>query len=439
MTATAPKAASAPLPTAAAEAPRARFAMTAFGWLGSMKLSVWLLLILAALTWLGTLAQIDQGLWKVQRDYFESWGLLAELPLSWWGHPLFVLKIPLPGAYPVMGLLFVNLLVGGLWRMRWQVRNAGILIVHVGIALLLLAGFVKLEYSYSGHLALYEAPEQGQGVGARVTEGSLFTSFHDYELALLRDDGDTISERVVPETQLAGARTGTVTVTAAGLPFTVRVHHWLDNCRPLPKGPMVRTASPVLDLGDGGPSVFLQPEPVDKKREANAAGCYVGVFEGDKRIAEGILYGEEMRPLDGRRFPLVFEVQGKRYGLDLRRVVYDLPFTVRLDRFVKRDHPGTTNAADFRSFVTVKDAGQELPVQIYMNTPLRKDGFVLYQTSYGPPVGGPPFFSVFEVADNPSDIWPAVACAVIAVGMLVHFVMKLWRFLHSSTREALAS
>lgn len=449
MTATATSTSAAPAASPAPAQARApeHLGMLALRFFGSMKLAVWLLLILALLTWLGTLAQIDAGLWNVQREYFESWWLIARLPLSWWGEPVLpdaqgqplVLKIPLPGAYPVMGLLFVNLLVGGLLRLKWCLRNAGISIVHVGIALLLLAGFVKLEYSYSGHLALYETPSGSGRVAQRVNESSTFVSFHDYELALLRDDGDTITERVVPESALVHAREGAVTVGAPDLPFTVRVHDWQDNCRPLPKGPMFSAPTPVV-AADGEPGVFLQPEKPTKQREANTAGCYVTVSAKGEVVGEGILYGAELRPFDGRRFPFTFAIDGKRYGLDLRRVVYDLPFSVRLDRFVKRDHPGTTTPADFRSFVTVQENGQQRSAQIYMNTPLRKDGFVLYQTNWGPQQGGgPPWYSVFEVADNPSDVWPAIACGVIAVGLLLHFVLKLRRFLGSSTRQALTA
>jgi hypothetical protein len=135
--------------------------------LGSMKLSVWLLLILAALTWLGTLAQVGRSLFDVQREYFESWFVFAKLPVALWGwEPVSKpLVIPLPGAYPVMGLLFVNLLVGGLLRMKWNGRNAGILITHLGIALLLVAGFVKMHYSYAGNMALFEAPADGRPMG----------------------------------------------------------------------------------------------------------------------------------------------------------------------------------------------------------------------------------------------------------------------------------
>lgn len=418
--------------------------------LSSMKLAVVLLVILGVLTWLGTLAQIEGGLWQTQKDYFESWGLIAELPLSFWGTDIgtgekaWAIQIPLPGAYPVMLLLFINLLVGGMMRLKWRVNNAGVLITHVGIALLLVAGFVKLEYSYSGALSLFETPSEGPEVENRLYESSSFVSFHDYELALLKDSGETYEERVVPESELLAAKRHTVLLAGDGLPFELQVHHFLENCRPLPKGPMVRATTPVLDPGDNGPGVYLEPMKINAAREMNVAGAYVRVMVAGKPHAEGIVYGAEMRPRESRRYPFTFEVDGTRYALDLRRVMFDLPFSVRLERFVKRDHPGTMMAADYRSFVSVDDGGQKRDAQIYMNTPLRKDGFVVYQTSWGPqingrPAGGPPWFSVFEVAANPSDQWPMYACWVIGLGIFVHMLMKLLRFLNSSTRTTLAA
>ncbi|MCK5941935.1 MAG: cytochrome c biogenesis protein ResB, partial [Planctomycetes bacterium] len=344
-------------------------------------------------------------------------------------------------AYPVMVLLFANLLVGGMLRLRWQARNIGVLIVHVGIALLLVAGFVKMEYSYSGGLALFEYPQNGGRVDSRLYEASTFVSFHDYELALLTEDGDRVVERVVPEADLLAAADDTVTIRAEGLPFTLQVHHWMERCSPLPKGPMVRTTAPIIDEGDGGAGVFLRQEQPLPERGQNTPGCYVTVITDDGQRHESILHGFEARPYERRRFPFTFEAGGQRWGLDLRRVVYDLPFTVRLNRFVKSDHPGTLTPADYRSFVQIPEEGDR-ERQIFMNTPLRKDGFVVFQTSWGPqingrPNGGPPWFSVFEIAENPSDKWPEYSCWVIAIGLVLHFLMKLRRFLESSTRRTL--
>lgn len=423
--------------------------------LGSMKLAVVLVLLLALLTWLGTLAQTERSTHDVQREYFESWFVIAELPLSFWGEPLFPgadgkgfpLAIPLPGAFLVLALLFVNLIVGGLLRLKWHKRNVGILITHFGIAFLLAAGFVKLQWSYAGSMLIYETPPDGNTIPGTAYVSNRFSSFHDFELALLTDRGDTIEERVVPEQQLWAARgEGSVTLRADGLPFTVQVHHWIDNAWPRAKGPKVNTSMPVVD------GVFLEPvaaEPGKQpKSEQEIVGCYVTVFGTDGERIEGVLFGLPRMPKDEKRYPLTFTIKGQRYGLDLRHVLYDLPFSLRLDRFQKLDHPGTLSPRDFRSFVSVLGAGplqaeQTAPVlqeaQVFMNNPLRRDSFVVYQSGWGPqPMGGPPWYSGFEIAYNPSDIWPALACGVIALGLLWHFFAKLWRFLHSSTRASLA-
>ncbi|MFT4514202.1 MAG: hypothetical protein ACI89X_003546 [Planctomycetota bacterium] len=418
----------------------------------SQKLAVVLLVTLGLLTWLGTLAQIEGGLWATQKEYFESWGLIAELPLSWWGSEIpsaenqWVIKIPLPGAYPVMMLLFLNLLVGGMVRLKWRARNAGVLITHIGIALLLLAGFVKMEYSYSGALALYETPTSGPELPHRQYESSTFVSFHDYELALMKDDGDTLTERVVPEAKLQGAIDDTVTLSGEGLPFELHIHHYLVNCRPLSKGPMVNATTPVLEVAGGGPGVYLQPLEVNAQREQNRAGVYVRVMVRGQQHAEGIIWGPNNLPVAKIRFPFVFELEGARWAVDLRKVMYELPFSMRLSKFVKRDHPGTTTPADFRSWVLVGDGSNEREVQIYMNTPLRQDGYVAYQTSWGPQqpgadgrLKGPPWFSIFEVAANPSDQWPMWSCWVIGLGLFVHMFVKLLNFLKSSARTNLTA
>ncbi len=415
--------------------------------LSSMILSVVLVVLLGLLTWLGTLAQIDNSTYAVQQEYFESWFVVAKLPVSIWGTHLFDMKVPLPGAYPVMGLLFVNLMVGGLVRMKWNVRNSGILITHLGIALLLVAGFVKMHYSYAGNLSLYEAPPaDAAGAPGRVYQSSRFVSFHDFELALLVDKGDQIEERVVPEQALwparlpasklpEGAISGpgrTVTLTPEGLPFTLEVTDFVDHARALPKGPMVSSPCEVVDGN------VLQPQrwpPGQQPRsEAEIAGCYVKVVPKNGAPIRGIVWGFPRLPFDEARYPFAFTVDGVRYGLDLRHVVRELPFALKLDRFQKLDHPGTMSPKDFRSYVSVTDERGEQKAEIFMNYPLRRDGFVVYQTSWGPqPMGGPPWYSVFEVSYNPSDMWPMLACFVIAAGLLIHFVMKLARFLDSTT------
>jgi len=397
----------------------------------SLKVTVVLLLAFGVLTFAGTLAQEKLGLFVVQRDFFESFWVVWDTEF-WFGHDR-TLRIPLPGGYSIMLALFVNLVVGGIVRHRWHWRNAGILVTHLGIALLLIAGFVKLHFSYAGHVALYEG-----------NQTSTMVSFHDYELALLRHDGDDIVERTIESAQFeAGARgLGKVTVVADDLPFTIVVSHWLDNCEPRQKGPMVQARLPVV-TDAAGAGYFLEESTVEPERERNTAGCYVEIIEKvGRKEHETILLGRDFRPFADDRRPYTFRIDGVTWGLDLRRIVWDLPFPVRLDKFQKADHPGTITPRDFSSWVTVFDGDVERKVHIYMNHPLRSHDHVFFQTSWGPqgprgsPPLGPPWYSVFEVARNPSDDWPKYASYVVFAGLLLHFGSKLLRYLVSSTRKA---
>ena len=106
--------------------------------LGSLKLTVIVLLALGVLTWLGTLAQMHLSLHDVQRDYFESWFIVHDTHLPEGAET--TLRVPLPGGALLIGILFLNLLIGGVIRMKWRWKSCGVLIGHLGILLLLIKG-----------------------------------------------------------------------------------------------------------------------------------------------------------------------------------------------------------------------------------------------------------------------------------------------------------
>ena len=186
------------------------------------------------------------------------------------------------------------------------------------------------------------------------------------------------------------------------------------------------------------PGVFLEELEYNKDM-TKFAGCYAKVIlRKGREEQEAILWGREFRPHEHVRRPFSFVADGQTWGLDLRRTTWELPFAVRLDKFQKSDHPGTLTPRDFSSWVTVLEDGKPpRDVHIYMNHPLRKDGYVFFQTNWGPQPRsrrkGPPWFSVFEVAKNPSDAWPKYASYVVGAGFLLHFLLKLYFYLNSST------
>jgi hypothetical protein len=178
---------------------------------------------------------------------------------------------------------------------------------------------------------------------------------------------------------------------------------------------MFEAPTPVID------GVFLEPRPTLAQAEANIAGAHLQVTDiRSGAVHEGIVWAAQAQPWTVR-------CAGRDFLLDLRRERHLLPFSIRLDEFTKLDHPGTAMPRSFESEVTLMEAESERAVRISMNEPLRSQGLVVYQASYGPQ-GAPSrarLFSTFAIVRNPADQLPLYACIVIATGLLLHFGRKL--------------
>lgn len=372
----------------------------------SFGLTCVLLAFLALLTWLGTLEQVHSGLFEVQKKYFESFFLI---------HQAGPISIPLPGANLVMCVLALNLLVGGILRLRRRWATAGVLVVHSGIGLLLVAGFVKTYYSNEGHLTLFEGQRSNS-----------YQSYYRWEISIARAlGGGSVHELLVPQEQFADAvGPASITLTSDTLPFDLEVSHFVPNGRVMPKGPMFDVAVPVVD------GFFLQAEPPSKDAEQNVAGAYATAVLRDGTRRQGILWGLDSAPWTVR-------ADGVDWIVDLRRERYPMPFAVALDVFTKEDHPRTSMPSSFSSDVTVFEGATSRPVKIAMNEPLRDQGLVLYQASWGPSNARPgqPLFSTLSVVRNPADQYPLYACIVIAIGLVLHFSRKLLKYMRFEARQ----
>ena len=67
-----------------------------------------------------------------------------------------------------------------------------------------------------------------------------------------------------------------------------------------------------------------------------------------------------------------------------------------------------------------------------MNKPMRTEGITLYQARWDEPQGRP--YSGFAIVQNPSDQWPKYALYIAALGLSIHFLSKLGRFLVKSPK-----
>jgi hypothetical protein len=379
-----------------------------FAFLSSYGLAITVLTFLLLITFLGTLSQKDIGLLDSQRKYFDSWWLIHDLDL---GGTL--IPVPLPGGGLLMVILFFNMLCGAVIRIRKGWRTIGVLISHLAIMFMLAAGFVSFLYKTEGAMPLFEvqASDQYQSYHDRIIE------IHRYDSAGKGDD----KALVIPMKHFEDLDPGKArTFFAKDLPIEMQVTGYRRNAN-------------VVQAEEGDKTAIdgyrIQEVKHAKEDEANVTAVEITVKLKDGAEQRAILWERQMEPF-------TVKVGDAAYAISISRMKWKLPFAIRLNDFVRELHPGTMKAKKYTSHVTKITDGKEEPKVVTMNVPVRDQGYVVYQASFSQNSNGEQ--SVFTVVTNPSDQWPLWSCVAVAIGLIIHFLMHLIRFLSRSMKPKAA-
>ncbi len=383
-----------------------------FDILSGFGLATVLLLLLGLLTWFATLEQIDNGLYATLNKYFywKSVFLIPEIQGK-------MVPLPLPGGYWVGALLLLNLILGGVIRIRKGWKHVGNLISHLGIIFMLVGAGVAQHFSQRGNMAVQE------GESSNTAE-----DYFDYviEVAEIKD-GRADKIHVIGGDDLTDLTEGrTRLFRFQDLPFSLEIGGYLKNTTPV--GITERAPELGQRVADG---YYLMEKPGETNAEANTAGCYARVVNADGTKSDPfIVAGASFHPFSIRQAERVFTV-------DMRKRLWPMPFTVKLDKFTAEFHPGTMKPSKFISNITRIENGGEAKVTIQMNEPMRYEGLTFFQASYGPPGAGPgqKMYSVFEIVKNPADKWPEYSLYIVAFGMLVTFLTKFGAYLGARSRK----
>ncbi len=126
--------------------------------------------------------------------------------------------------------------------------------------------------------------------------------------------------------------------------------------------------------------------------------------------------------------PKTFEAaNGDSFQIMLGDRVHQLPFQIELEEFKMATNPGTMDAASYESFVKVSDASETTQAHIYMNNPLKKGGFTLYQASYFALGDGKSYASVLSVNRDPGRPIKYLGCILLIGGILIHHRIRAKR------------
>jgi hypothetical protein len=362
----------------------------------SLKLTIVCLGALMVLVIACTLAQVNLGTLGAVNLYMRSFFVWWAVPGTGWSIAIF------PGGALVGLVLIANLAAAQIKRMELSWKKAGLWIVHAGLILLVAGEFVSSIFQVDAQLAI----EQGQTV-------DFVESPREQELVLTDvTDAQTDDVYGVSEQLLSNERA----VAVPGTPVTLDVKRFHRNAELANRGP---TDPPSLANMGVGAMVSVRPlPPVTADDQINRTAAFVEVKAGGKSYGTWLVS-------NALGAPQQFTHEGHTYTLAMRPRREYLPYTLTLKKFSHDVYAGTDIPKNFSSLVHLSNPSrrEERDILIYMNQPLRYEGKAFYQASFGKG----DTLSILQVVSNPGWLLPYISCALVTLGLLVHFAISLRR------------
>ncbi|MCA9049472.1 MAG: cytochrome c biogenesis protein ResB, partial [Planctomycetaceae bacterium] len=302
-------------------------------------------------------------------------------------------------------------------------KRGGIVLLHIGVALLMIS---ELQVGFN-------AEENMLGL-AEGQSSRYITDRRERELAVItrQDDGKekviTIPESMLTNAAQSESDTGRI-IDAASLPFRIRVDRLIRNSR-------LRSRLPGEEkLATTGLGTFVTPIELDPVNGMNnshdSSTLQIALLDrdGDQQIQQ-LLLNQDVSEM--RTVPIAeqADVNGVTYSFYLRSQRNYRDWEAKLIDVSRTNYIGTSTPKDYRSRIVLTDreTGEENEFTVWMNNPLRYKGETFYQTSYYQAPDGTEMTSL-SVVRNSGWMLPYIACMIVAVGMFAQFGQTLSRYL----------
>lgn len=393
----------------------------------SLRLTVVLLGLAVVLVFLGTVAQVNEGLWNAQTRWFRHVIVTRVAGDPWWVPPVF------PGGYLIGIMLLLNLIAAHIKRFKFTWRQAGINLTHLGVILLLVGQLATDMLSRESNIFFNEGEAKSFSEDAR-----------EWELAFIKSVDDKKDEVVaIPTAMLKpGAE-----LRDPKLPFPVTVRNFWPNSELSFRAPTQQNSPPLTDKGIAKDWDFTAQAEVKGMDQRNMPTAVVDLGErgtwvvpswaSEARVIEGVKegYKRSVGPDVASSIaatlavPQEIQTDGGSWRMALRSTRYYKEFSVKLLNTTHDVYPGTNIPKNYQSRVEVNNPanGEKREVDISMNNPFRYEGLTFYQSQMDRFTR--PGFSGLQVVRNPSWLTPYLGCFIVGLGMCWQFFYHLNGFI----------
>lgn len=374
--------------------------------LTSLRLTVVLLTLAMVLVFIGTLAQVEQGLYNAQNRFFRS-------VFVYWSPAGGDLNLPVfPGGYLLGSALIVNLLAAHIARFQFTWKKLGIHLTHGGLILLLLGQLATDIGQVESAMRLHEGESKSYSENQRRSE------------LVVIDPSDSKVDHVIsiPEDLLARRKT----ISHPALPFKLEVRRFVHNSRLARRAPMLATNEPPASEGLGRQLDVTSAPRAISMDERDIPSAVIEIVGPKGSLGTWLVssFLDEAQPVT---------VGDKTYQVAMRFERYYKPYSIELLDFTHEKYKGTEIPKNFASRVRVKNpaSGESREVLIYMNNPLRYAGATFYQAGFD---DRDPTVTILQVVKNPSWLVPYISCSLMGLGLTVQFSSHLIAFARKRRR-----
>lgn len=300
-------------------------------------------------------------------------------------------------------------------------RRGGIVLLHIGVALLMFSELQVGLYAKENLLALQEGERK-----------SFLRDVRQRELAIICREGNKDVVIAIPQEALLSAANADASspgrvIRHKDLPFGIFVEEYLVNSA-------LRPSLPGDEKTSKGLGRFAEAEPIDPvsgmddSHDMSAVG--VKLVDDKNFTIDSILCAQSVNEMRGEPLAETVRVDNKDYHFYLRFQRNYRDYEVELIDVDRENYVGSATPKDYRSEIVIRDkkAGTEETFTLWMNNPLRYRGETFYQSGYQELRDGSEM-TTLSVVRNTGWMLPYIACMIVAVGMFAQFNLTLTRFL----------